>query len=71
MTDAEILEKLREHFQIKVNNLSGDEMAEGPFENPDDDEFGDTWETAAAVIDRRRGLRIRFEFGDELEAGAR
>lgn len=66
MTDAEILEKLREYFQTKVNNLSGGEMAEGPFEDPDEtlETFGDAWEAAAKVIDRRGGLRIRFEFGD-------
>jgi len=62
MTDDEILEKLREYFQTKVNNLSGDEMAEGPFD--DGTEYGDAWEAAAGVIDRRGGLRIRFEFGD-------
>lgn len=65
MTDAEILEKLREYFQAKVENLNADEMAEGPFD--DGTEFGDAWEAAAAVIDRRGGLRIRFEFADELK----
>lgn len=66
MTDAEILEKLREYFQTKVNNLSGDEMAEGPFEDANEtlETYGDAWESAAKVIDRRGGLRIRFEFGD-------
>ena len=63
MTDAEILEKLRAHFQTKVDNLNADEMAEGPFE--DGTEFGDAWEAAAKVIDRRGGLRVRFEFADD------
>lgn len=72
MTDAEILEKLREYFQTKVNNLSGDEMAEGPFEDPDEtpETYGDRWEAAAKVIDRRGGLRIRFEFADEPASAA-
>lgn len=59
--DAEVLERLRKYFQTKVNNLSGDEMAEGPFE--DGTEFGDLWEEAAARIDHHGGLKIRFEFG--------
>lgn len=62
MTDAEILERLRAYFQTKVENLSGDEMAEGPFE--DGTEYGDLWEQAASRIDARGGLRVRFEFGD-------
>ena len=63
MTDDEILEKLREHFQTKVSNLSGDEMAEGPFEDGTED--GELWEQAASRIDARGGLRIRFEFADD------
>ncbi|WP_086848377.1 hypothetical protein [Amycolatopsis kentuckyensis] len=62
MTDAEILEKLRAYFQNQINNLNATEMAEGPFD--DGTEYGDAWEAAAKVIDRRGGLRIRFEFGD-------
>lgn len=59
--DAEVLERLRKYFQTKVNNLSGDEMAEGPFE--DGTEFGDLWEQVASRIDTKGGLKIRFEFG--------
>lgn len=61
--DAEILEALRKYFQTKVNNLSGDEMAEGPFE--DGTEFGDLWEAAASRIDARGGLRIKFFFANQ------
>lgn len=63
MTDEEILERLRKYFQTQVNNLNADEMAEGPFENPNEEEFGDTWEEAAARIDHHGGLKIRFKFG--------
>ena len=62
MTDDEILERLRAYFQTKVENLSGDEMAEGPFEDGTED--GELWEQAASRIDARGGLRVRFEFGD-------
>ena len=63
MDDAEILEKLQKYFQTKMNNLEGDEMAEGPFE--DGTEFGDAWEKAASRIDARGGLRIKFFFADQ------
>lgn len=63
MFDAEILEALEEHFQTKVNNLSGDEMAEGPFEDGTED--GDLWEAAASRIDARGGLRVRFFFANQ------
>lgn len=65
MTDADVLEALREHFQTKINNLNADEMAEGPFENADEENYGDTWEEAAEIIDLRGGLRIHFEFTKE------
>lgn len=63
--DNDLLELFREYFQTKVNNLSGDEMAEGPFEDPDEEEFGDTWEKAAERIDARGGLRVFFRFADQ------
>lgn len=69
MEDAEILEKLREHFQTQVNNISTDEMAEGPFENDTEEEYGETWERAASRIDKRGGLRVYFRFADQ-EGGA-
>lgn len=63
MTEAEVLERLRKYFQTQINNLNADEMAEGPFEDSSETEFGERWEEAAAIIDRHGGLRIRFEFG--------
>jgi hypothetical protein len=66
MTEVDILENLRDYFQAKVNNLSGDEMAEGPFEDTEDEDFGHTWEEAAEIIDDHGGLRIRFEFADQV-----
>lgn len=69
MDDAEILETFREYFQTQINNLNQTEMAEGPFENEADEEFGDTWEDAAARIDARGGLRVYFRFADQEGAG--
>lgn len=62
MSPEEVLDRLREYFQIKVNNLNADEMAEGPFEDDEEENFGDTWEEAAQIIDANGGLLIRFGF---------
>ena len=31
MTDEEILERLRKHYQTEIDNVNQDTMAEGPF----------------------------------------
>lgn len=67
MTEAEVLERLRGYFQTKVNNLNDDEMVEGPFEDENDAELGDTWQEAATIIDRAGGLKVRFELGKPEE----
>ena len=63
MTGAEVLERLNQYFQVQINNLNADEMAEGPFD--DGQGFGDLWEEASTLIDSRGGLTVRFGFGDE------
>ena len=63
--DAEVLERLRKYFQTQINNLNADEMVEGPFDDGTED--GELWEQAAARIDAKGGLRVRFEFGPPPE----
>lgn len=65
MTDEEILGRLQKHYQTEIDNVNHDTMAEGPFENPDEENFGDTWEEAASRIDARGGLRVHFTFADQ------
>jgi len=60
----EVLEKLQEWLQQNVQRLSADEMAEGPFENDEDENFGDTWEEAASIIDANGGLKVTVAFGN-------
>lgn len=67
MTDEEILERLREYYQTKIDNVNHDTMAEGPFadENETLETYGELWEKAASRIDARGGLRVHFTFADQ------
>lgn len=61
--DADILERLRKHYQTKIDNVNQDEMVEGPFDDGTED--GELWEQAASRIDARGGLRVHFTFADQ------
>ena len=64
MTDEEILERLRKHYQTEIDNVNQDTMAEGPFadENETLETYGELWEQAASRIVARGGLRVHFAF---------
>lgn len=53
LTKPEILQKIEAYLQTKLNNMSGDELLEGPFEGDQE-----AYDHATEVIDGNGGLGL-------------